>query len=176
MTTPLQQLHKPIDLHKLPLPQARVEIAKDVLAAIDLGVLLPKAHNAYVFLSYKPQRGEFDLRKAFGKKLIKDCEVCGIGALFIAKVGRLDAVKAGGALGNARFDGDYVREQLLTFFSTRQLALIECAFEYDDGDHPRLTPDEVYNAVLFGVEHINERERMRAIMQNIIDNHGEFCP
>lgn len=32
MTTPLQQLHKPLNLLKMPLSQARVEIAKDVLA------------------------------------------------------------------------------------------------------------------------------------------------
>jgi hypothetical protein len=58
----------------------------------------------------------------------KACEVCGVGALFVAKLDRVDALTIGDMELSLNNDSA-MRRYLETEFSAEQLALIEIAFE-----------------------------------------------
>lgn len=187
MSEPLEQLHKPVDLLSMPLAKARVEIAKDVIAALSLGVIRPAAHSSYFYAAFKSfetaekaRDEDRELRDVFAKEELKTCEVCALGALFVAKIGRLDSFKlhreSVSQIGSTSLHGGTIKDQLNTFFSYEQMTLIECAFEISDHHARSLLADVVTAATRFGEEYTNDRSRLVAIMENIIQNNGEFCP
>jgi hypothetical protein len=66
-------------------------------------------------------------------------------------------------------------DYLTSYFSPEQIGLIELAFERGDGWYPADTTDDD-NAVEFGERYQYNTNRMKAIMQNIINNNGTFVP
>jgi len=179
-----KQLTKKVDLRKLPVAQARVEIARDVIAALKVRVL--EASRGDYFSAYtKEEAGdegdEISIRDLFANKALDSCKVCALGALFSAKVGRLNEVSEvlyGNFLDLDRPD---VADPLLEFFSGRQLLLIECAFEMSDmrSNAPLSTRIEVsqleaLDAMDFGAGFATDQTRMIGIMENIIKNKGTF--
>ncbi len=110
------------------------------------------------------------------------CTVCGIGAAFVAAVKRGDDFKIKDFT-DGFGDDDKMRQYLKKFFTAKDVALIECAFErshgfaaYGDSGLNEQSP-EVLRAVGFGNAHADSSEgRLKAIMQNIIDNGGSFRP
>jgi len=80
-------------------------------------------------------------------------------------------------------DRENIVEAFHGTFSDRQLNLIETAFEkrycfadpaYDDD---QASAPELYAAAIqFGEDHRNSRDRLQAIMQNIVDHKGTFKP
>jgi hypothetical protein len=134
--------------------------------------------------------------------LVKDdvsCSVCALGGIFACAVARLDELNVDEFLGVTRRG---MHEYLGEFFSSRQLDLIETAFEAErfgsckHGDPETgetIDEDEDEAALAFcddinfatGVEDDEGNEilnrdyaadRMRRIMENIIANGGEFRP
>lgn len=168
--------------------QKRVAIAKDVLAA-----LATKKIEA--------ESGTYYLRtKALGDKLNgEQCNACAIGALFACQVERTPKLKLTDAsdyydstdvywdedaheykegAAERSFASYGMRETLRKFFGDKQLGLIETAFEQDD-DYCydlNLDGDTVDAAIKFGSRYRSDRGRMRAIMENIVANRGEFRP
>jgi len=188
-----QQLRKPVDLKSLPPAQARVEIAKDVLAALTLEVFEPctGVYATGELRDAKPGTFEgVDLKEAFAGKRVRQCQVCARGALFLAKVGRLDGVNMN-RHGGFGFDRSTLDPHLLEFFNPGQLELIESAFEGQDmrSASSTTTRDDTEAAVAFGQKHYPALYRSRvsraldgdlmcltAIMKNIVKNKGEFKP
>ena len=134
----------------------------------------------------------------------KTCEVCAIGALFVARVDQVNGVTVGAMNRDANNDR-FMRHFLGTMFSRDQLSLIELAFEgkgfldqYEDsrigegsvtwdmelgeitwegGEHPDEDPPRYLTDAVKFTDHVHDaEERMRMIMKNVIVNDGEFCP
>jgi len=116
------------------------------------------------------------------------CHVCALGSLIVAQSLRMD----GFTMPADRADIDMrgaIGRSLGNFFDEDQLCLIECAFERDrsftnldesewGGWDDALTDkaEETNRAVDFGKAFENDAARLRAIMQNIVDNGGTFRP
>lgn len=106
------------------------------------------------------------------------CTVCGIAACFVAAVDKIDDITLGEADG---MSDNAMRDYLCRWFSKEQVRLIEAAFERDfsfayhhveSGDRGEVSDA----AEAFGRQHVDPKERLIAIMKNIIDNEGTFRP
>lgn len=141
----------------------RVAIAKDALAWVQAGALVP-ASNVYVIPVSTGVRLFLtgDSNKQLRDVVLGPCRVCAKGALFLAKAVRFDNVSI----------EDYNRcnweEPLLEHFDIEQLSLIERWFE----GWSSLGND----AWTFRWHHPDNTERMTLILQNIIDHDGTFDP
>lgn len=135
----------------------------------------------------------------------KQCSVCAKGALLVAAIDRFNKVKLEELYDNAGY-GHYrsiaiygetpSKKWLEQWFDADQLTLIEAAFETSmncgsDGEslygkylgsgkyeiaYGELVDSPINHAVYFGEGYDGHDERLRAIMQNIIDHNGEFVP
>ena len=79
---------------------------------------------------------------------------------------------------DAGLDSDGMKDVLSQWFSEKQLALIECAFEgTDDFGVPHATEDEREKASNFrNTEDYTAEEALTDIFQNVIDHDGVFKP
>jgi hypothetical protein len=188
------QLNKRIDLHSLPKYKARMEIAKDVIAAIN-AKKLSATHNGYLEIRNIPKRdpGSFELRSLLPD--IPPCQVCAVGACFVAAVARVnklevDVIPSYTYSDDSRVvtpDTDKMMDVLGEWFSPKQLGMIECAFE--QFQQPQcsdvvLSPAESRKAYHFaeraGFRYLRDTRDAPAllltIMENVISNKGTFKP
>lgn len=175
---PASLVRKQASFAKLPKAQQRVRIAKDVLEQLRLKRLIA-THGTYVRTTGKVVSLDTEVCSLTAGK---DCYVCGLGALFVAGVERADAFKVGDStraqqfipVESLRFEGASGRDcyaYLKRFFSESQLQAIENWFEgFGNGDK---APRELYPAAWLD---FTSEQRMRRIMQNIVDNGGTFKP
>ena len=171
--------------------QKRVMIAKDVLAQI-------KAER------YFPERGEWvrplwsddqksidikldpnsSIKDAFKSKAINSCQVCALGGLFMSCTNlnnntTVQDMKTEYYLGEVVQDNDKISNGLNRIFTRKQLMLIETYFEGGEGYFKGYSEyfsysDEKLLVTFFKSYH--DDERLKMIMQNIIDNNGTFKP
>lgn len=120
------------------------------------------------------------------------CEVCGIGSLFICDIMKRDNYTLDLWNGVSGIEETHIQSKLADYFIPTQLNLIECAFEKwvvnDDEDILQVTGEDKYGdsitvpselgakAISFGHQHIDPKDRLIAIMENLIENGGEFLP
>lgn len=138
----------------------RIRIAKDVLLQLKEKKLKP-AHLYADFLgkeSIENLKPGTDLQPLFKEK---NCQVCAIGALFVAKVRRYnDAQTTPYALDPEHsyyITNKFVHKNLRNIFSKNQLNDMESAYENQ-------------------LSYITDKERMTWIMKNVIENGGTFRP
>ena len=158
---------------KMPPDRQRIAIARDVLAQLDakrfvarstylqiLGGTPPQPYNGWTERYTDAENVDLSEVTACADK----CQVCGIGSVFVAAVERADRLKLKklevGSGGMPRVNRSQMITYLRPWFSHEQLDRIEDVFELHDC--PRrwqiLTPEN----------------RLRRIMENIIENSGEF--
>lgn len=107
----------------------------------------------------------------------KGCTVCAIGGAFVSAVLRADCLKVKDL--NDTGDSDAMRDYLGQWFDRKQLGLIESAFEKSVRYamlHGGSTYVKANEASEFGQKYADPEDRMIAIMQNIVENKGEFRP
>ena len=95
------------------------------------------------------------------KPNISSCEVCGIGGLFVGALMKFDGLRAVEA---PILSFTAMCDHLLKYFSEAQLKLVEDAFE----GWNKL--QEYYS------QYPKDKQRLAAIMKNIIRNKGTFKP
>lgn len=146
----VKRLAKKIDLSKLTKNQARVEIAKDVIAGIKAKTL--RASHTYADLDLGPgarmidrnafrkatEKFDYDSGKWLGDGKIdwKDtlaipnvrCDVCAIGACFAATVRRENKFSSR----NNSVDREEVVHRMRSYFTDDQLTCLESAYESGD--------------------------------------------
>lgn len=153
------------EFESLPAHLQRMLIAKDVIAQIACGKMIPEKSS---FLLVNCSFDEIDKNTRLDQVLEnKVCHVCGIGAAFVSLVGFVDGEETNKHLryigqGRANSAGGNLRNKLSKLFEQRQLDLIEVHFECW-GDCVEIYP-------------YNPKVRLTMIMQNIIDNNGTFVP
>lgn len=142
----------------------RVEVAMDALALLRLRSRKITLASVY-FDADIPDSGQLH------SSLIKgECAVCARGILFLASVDRFDRCDLGSIEDNIDYE---VTDRTLAEWGN-QAKLIEGAFE--NGAVGDYSPEvrEFYRRHIGN--NADRRPLMRAICQNIIDNHGEFKP
>jgi hypothetical protein len=174
-----------IDFDSLNPEAKRVRIAQDVIAQLDAKKLVAK-NLVFLKVNVSPAEAKSDeeLRDILRRK--EKCTVCALGAVFVAAVDAHDQLKAREVVFHDTFDAfdpnsavlceDTIFPYLERFFTKEQLGLIEIAFERGSGFY---YPGELpcgAGAEEFAQEIDDPETRMRLIMQNIIENGGEFKP
>jgi hypothetical protein len=158
-------------------------VAKDVIAQLNRRT---KGYEAtpglYVYIECVIPTNVTDLQDAIPsiENQVGKCNVCALGAAVLSKARLFDNVPIDGEAasygGVISLDYDDCFNGLKDIFSESQLQLIEAAFEgWDEGSWE--TNPAIRRAVAFGEKYIDDdKKRMKAIMQNIIDNDGTFKP
>lgn len=148
--------------------EMRVAIARDVLK------LLPQRITAmpgtYLYSPTEITQEDVDNDTQLGSLMKMSCEVCALGAMFIAEVDINDKIGCRDLVANDLirvgrsfyFGRHTLVERLAPFFSEKSLYSIEHSFESVYGFWPNAYP--------------KARERLAAIMSNIIRNEGDFKP
>lgn len=180
------------DFSKATLAQKRVIIAKDVLASLKAGRYRAKPGGYFYspstdvyFIAEKPLNTKLD--KIFQN--MPTCYVCALGACFVSAVKKFDGLTVGDVTSCGHYSHSYysgrtsdlderktMTEKLSDFFETSQLDMIETAFEGiylgDYGDYGDVRAYNFYHRR----RSMNSDDRLKAIMQNIVDNNGTFVP
>lgn len=170
----------------LPAAKKRVAVAKDVIRQINNGFYNPKTGTYF-----RPDDFKGDIEAENAVKLDValteignrggHCTVCGIGGCFVSLARLGDKIKTEAAFGELVEAGDepsdyFMKRKLRKIFSSTQLSMIECAFEMYDG-HGDAHYQKRELAADWGNElNLDSRNRLIAIMKNIIKNKGEFIP
>lgn len=164
----------------------KTSIARDVIKYLDSEKIIAESGiyfciNDKNLISDMAQNPETEFNQDLPKA--KECEVCAIGALFYSTVLEKDQLNNKTALGGhwpdqtvlsigSMFMFDYLKD----YFTFRELAVIEAAFECALVQNGEIKiDDEIRAAISFGLSFEEDRDRMRAIMENIIE-HREFKP
>lgn len=117
----------------------------------------------------------------------KMCDVCALGACFLSY---LDVTKASYTMNDEEsrwgVEFHFMEPIMINALGKRNMALIEAAFEQGCGwyDNFEFTQDDdlidyiddYKDAVAFGKRYPQDTDRLKAIMENIIFNRGEFTP
>lgn len=142
----------------------RVEVAMDVIA-----VLNSRQRKFQLASTYFAPAADLPSTGQLHSSIIKgECLVCARGMMFIKSVDRFDNYDLRKEHG--KVTSTDVIDRTADEWGGDQVELIECAFELDGSD---------YDACDFGEQHGGRENRkavLRAICQNIIENHGEFRP
>lgn len=168
----LRQARRNAAFAALPAAEQRVAIAKDVLALLakpDRPSVRAQSYYCRVDLSRRPyaEAGEpMDLQSLINTNP-EACMVCGIGALFLGFVYRVDQAKV---VDGQEFNSqETIHAALHGIFPSHMLKQIEAAFE-GDGRY----------AITFGNKwfytYTKAEDRLIAILKNIIRNDGTFRP
>lgn len=178
-------LEPPRGFEELSQAEQRVAIAKDVIAQLDAG-LYDARHAGYLGWEGRAvsARCAKEVERIFEGVLggTQVCHVCGIGSLFVSIVKYGDVTP--GEFFQASLDEGMGsgRAKLAKYFTQEQLSMIEYAFERSPTGHtrryigrdPQLC-ERVYSYTWRRLPD-DRNERLRAIMQNVVDNGGEFKP
>lgn len=158
-----------------------VAIAQDVIAQLDIQFIRASKGIYYdASRSIRVEEGGLDTAFENMKKEGRQCDVCAIGACFISMILLGDEVQVKDL---TQFedeteihgmDSTTMRKHLMKAFPIDNIHLIESAFEMSVWGNQE-TP-EMLSATLFGVKCTSPNSRLRAIMQNIIENNGTFIP
>lgn len=167
--------------------EKRVMIAQDVIDQL-------KAKNisacSGTFIDFRFDEDAY--KKSLQKEVLNkniSCEVCGVGGIFLSTILFTNKVNINENT-NGRLDslGEDILEnketnftQALKYFSKDQIILIENAFEIGDGYFTYYCSDAskekfIDKAIDFGAKYETDKDRLIAIMKNIIKNNGKFIP
>jgi hypothetical protein len=173
---------------KLTKAEMRVAIAKDVIAQIKAKKYNP-VQGCWVIWVDGPDYDDWlvdnsancrvDVQKY--TKSIKKCNVCALGSLFVSAVNKYNNVYGTYMTVSTDqvFDTSETnnRSPLLRYFTINQMRLIEYTFEggmgavyFDDLKQMKGKADAFYS------QYPDDKDRLLAIMKNIIKNNGTFKP
>lgn len=154
-----------------------VAVAKDVLENLD-GLDIQR--GSFVRANRPGVLKHFDKLKSYIAKLRlakKECQVCALGAAYLSSF-NLPEFK-GQAPDSLYYDTaatNRVIDCAKEIFG-EDTPEIETAFEMGNGwGMGQISGARYYNAAKFGDQFSSAKDRLRAIMQNVVDNDGYFMP
>ena len=161
----------------------RVRIAQDALEQLRLKKLIstPGTYLDFVCLNKQDDFGNFEDaadRSVHAVLATKGeaCEVCALGSLLV---------------GLSKNNGDFrsaenIKNDLSKYFSNEQMSLVEAFYENDitflcsglDWPEDDLWEDQYSSEPLerFQTKYPNDTKRLKTILENIVENRGEFVP
>lgn len=172
------------------LAEKRVMIAKHGLALLDARVIKPTKQTYVGEASSEMYSVEKDtpIEDMFYDVVENTgaCDACALGTLLISTADLFDNI----TVGDFNDEDGLLHPELALkdYFTTAELMVIEAAFErstkggtlfgsykYDHmltNEHP--SESEIKRAIRYGKTIDGPKKRLRAILQNIIDNNGQF--
>jgi len=172
--------------NKLSRQEKAVLVAKDVLAQLKTKRYTANA-GSYIKDTIK-EDFKGSIQKNFNK--IKECKVCALGACLLSstKLGNILTtddlyLSDYSSVGVSDLDNKNIKKLLKSIFTPSQMYLIESAFEGFSYDSDRVAVDIFKQKCNDKIEHVvnsfhrkydNDKERLIAIMENIISNNGVF--
>lgn len=146
-----------------------LDIAMDVIKHLDSKLIRAEAGTYFFNEDTEALADDNVSLQPFLQAGGRACHVCALGAMFISVVYAENKATVLDA-----YESDRIKRVLSPYISEQQLKLIEHAFECRC---LRLHKEEsVQVAMIFGQRYWDDDKRLRAIMQNMIDNGGEFRP
>lgn len=180
---------KKVPFSKLSKPEKRVAIAKDVLSEMKRKYI-PVAGVYIHYMEFIKGVEDSDMESQdiqSNFKKIKECNVCALGACLMSATkfaNKLNFCDIGDSV--EHLNNDKVKKLFNSLFTPLQLLMIEIAFEGNGGGDRFAVDvfgldkyefiDIVNECDSFHQRYKNDRNRMTAIMKNIIENKGEFKP
>lgn len=153
--------------------ERRVAIAKDVLSQLRIGSISARSGSYVLGIS----GGIGPLHEVIDGAI--GCEVCALGAMCLSAARKFDGIEV-----NFRDELQHERAKILKilspYFTVRELASIECAFEGQAAPEEaviqagRLDNRSMDFAYLKNGVKLDVEFRMRKIMRNIVRNKGQF--
>lgn len=164
---------------KVNLAKLRKQGAEDALELLKSNTMIP-LQGSYLLMSYKwTEDSPVNSQLCEITKQLNNCNACAIGVLFVSMVNRNNSLTV----------GEYKQEKsnkehkvyfdyLERFFDMEQLRLIESAFErnFSFAVNEGFSLSLARRAEDFGYDYPDSRGRLTAILENIIENNGEFIP
>jgi hypothetical protein len=185
---------------KMTAAEKRVAIAKDTIKWLGTKAIKMKPGTYFQFprKAIKVQNSNRKLNVEL-KTVKKPCQVCALGGMFYSMVRRFDKVPVSICYSTEyEMNTQYaegvghadIYTELANYFPSHQLSLIESAFEKRDlvemEDYDGICKefdatfgtelDNVVDRAIAFARKENAVERLRAIMNNIIENNGAFKP
>lgn len=176
------------EFNALPMSQQRIAIARDVLAQVAVGRLIPSGVNYFVgdYATFADADGDAQLDEVFSG--ITSCEVCALGSMFFCGVERANSLKVNDAgIRSGTLGSGATYRYLSKFFDHGQLEQIESAFERSNMSVRGEVSVDVQRSIAFGTYidnyvgvDLDYRQRatlrLQFIMENLIANGGYFNP
>lgn len=174
-------LDRKIDFSALTPGQQRVMIASDALARIEVGTFTPQSGTYLEFRGFPPFEGATASINPGKVGAKHGCTVCALGACFVASFERCPkqvtmSLSSRGESTLAEITDAAIKRELQGIFSSEQLSLMETAFECDSAFSETGDSEISSTAAAFGSQFKSDKARLRAILENIIENCGEFIP
>ena len=167
------------------LRDKRIAVARDVLAQlVREGLPLCVETGSYVATYEYFDRayifGPDDQLQAHVDAVQAHCTVCLLGACLLSQARLYDQItvasvryKSDPVFGHIfEVHGDAGKAALADIFDRDTMNSMECAFERDRLGNPPC--DEIFNAITFGYRFDTHKDRVAAVMNNLIANDGEF--
>jgi hypothetical protein len=153
----------------------RVAVARDALAWLRAGALQAET-GAYVTPTNEAPFFYLDDHRQMRDAVFGETTVCALGALFIAHIVRFDHCTVSEYItANGRSMSNFIEDKLKDTFDLLALGFIESAFERCDmTSSSYVTQKEIDAAVAFGKRYRKDRDRLEAILRNIVRNNGDF--
>lgn len=164
----------------------RIAIAQDVIDMLNTKKIIANSGKYILGLDHVDQ--DIDAQQLMLKNKFPQCDTCAWGACVLAIAHLGDSLTVGD-LNEMQEDPDYaykVKNKVLSIFTPEQVAMIEAAFEKTEtylafGGSVNNSSNYVEDINLnssseFGRSFNTDDERLRAIMQNIVDHKGTFQP
>lgn len=156
----------------------RVQIARDVLDQLnDQSIMATRGSYCVLVEPVSDEQYEANLDFSSILEKQKHCQVCALGALFVAKALRYDKLPVQSLGKEIRNDIIIDREfwpYLTETFDGEQLRFIEMAFEGNNDRGFAANVGKEEKAYAFFDAYESSTERLTAIMENIIENNGLF--
>ena len=166
------------NFNSLPDNEKRIALAKDVIKHLNTKKIIVSQYIGYIrnheiiiqIGDYVADKGKLPELQPLLKEHV--CQVCALGAMFVSDIMNRNKYKMD-SLGFYDLSLSSISERL-TFFSERQLELIEAYFE--GGRTISFLDENHEEAIYFHSINPNSQKRVIKIMENIINNNGEFIP
>lgn len=161
-----------------PSKEKRIAIAKDVIKQVRYLKISPSYYINMIpichYIDRLEEKGKsYDSNAQKHLKELRKCEVCALGSMLLSHIKLFNSVEI-----TDIFSDFECMDNHLNYFTEKQLILIELAFM---GVMVRFGPTslsekEFNHCLRWRHLIIDEKQRVIAIMKNIIKNDGEFIP
>lgn len=173
------------EFRKLSKEKQRIAICQDALQQIQKGIFIPTERTYVQDGVFSDLIGETETQQCLLTSNTR-CQACALGSLFLSGVRFKNSV-SGNEL--EEYDNYGIKNYFNGLFDSSNLSLVECAFEKDEAfasgayqrvynyDTSKYVIHEItIKAIDFGKKYKKPKERLVAILKNMIKNKGVFKP
>lgn len=171
------------EFNSLPHEKKKVLVAKDVIKHLNSKKIIARQMSNVKFVGkkfnyYADPKGSIKEYMCSAPADDHDCAVCAKGGLFMSIIGRANKLQFEDVYFGTTVSSSVFNQVLYNIFGREQIDLIEIAFEGRSDFYwmGMVKPQDRLAAIEFNKNVLDPDKKLRAIMENIIKNNGEFRP